>query len=205
MVKPYHKPGVGCGQGSKPGTFSTKVGKKLWCARGKARNMKLLLMSWTTELAANLLAKKSPAGARKPVAFPTSKLLPGCPQRIIPSMNSRFNSRVREIFFIFFVLHLSFWMLSSLGLKWEKTVLKDFYGNCFCDRARNKPFRTAVAEGNDHLSAAEWDLLYYLSHGYFLGDFVLWDVCLGLLLGKVVTSEHGLIFLSKFPPIICLV
>lgn len=33
MVKPRHKPGVGCGHGSEPGTFSTKVEKIVMCQR----------------------------------------------------------------------------------------------------------------------------------------------------------------------------
>lgn len=51
---------------------------------------------------------------------------------------------------------------------------------------------------------AEWNLPYYLSYGYFLSNFVLQDVCLELL-GKVVTFECDLIFLSKFPLIVVLV
>lgn len=53
-------------------------------------------MSWTPELAANLLAGNSPAGAKKWVAFPTSKPPPGSPGRIILSMNSPFNSGACE-------------------------------------------------------------------------------------------------------------
>lgn len=117
-------------------------------------------MSWTTELAANLLAKKIQLVQRNLVAFPTSKPPSGCPGRIIPSMNSPFNSRVRErdalrelltkIFIL--CLALGFWMLNSLALRWENTFLKGFYANCFCIGARDEPFCTAVAEGNDHLS-----------------------------------------------------
>lgn len=114
-------------------------------------------MSRTTELAANLLAIKSLTDAKKRVAFPTSKPPPGCPGRIIPSMNCSFSSRVWWVRWIKRVADKSFFarqkkVLNSLGLRQENTFLKGFYGNSFYNRAREKPFCTAVAEGNDHLS-----------------------------------------------------
>lgn len=95
-------------------------------------------MPSTTELAANLLAKKSPAGVQKQVAFPTSKLLPGCPERIILSMNSSFNSWVWELsqllievcwgFFFFYVLQTN---VEQFGLK----VRQHLFWNVFIENA----------------------------------------------------------------------
>lgn len=152
---------------------------------------------------ANLLAKTSLTDAKKRVAFPTSKPPPGCPGRIIPSMNCQFNSwvcwvrwteQVTDKRFFFFVLQK---MLNRLSLRQENTFLKGLYGNSFCNRARDKPFCTAAAEGNDHLSYS-WRKFTLLPKPWLFSQKLCSSGCmLELLLEKVFTSEHGLIFLGK--------